>query len=51
VDNAKDPTLSKINGNKTMIGLYTTGLMLGLSKEDLIDIINSDTGRLIAKLM
>lgn len=51
VDNAKDPTLSKINGNKTMIGLYTTGLMLGLSKEDLIDIINSDTGRLVAKLM
>lgn len=51
VDNAKDPTLSKINGNKTMIGLYTTGLMLGLTKEDLIDIINSDTGRLVAKLM
>ena len=51
VDNAKDPTLSKINGNKTMIGLYTTGLMLGLTKEDLIDIINSDTGRLITKLM
>jgi hypothetical protein len=48
VDNAKDPTLSKINGNKNMIGLYTAGLISGLSKEELISIINSKSGELIS---
>lgn len=51
VDNAKDPTLSKINGNTTMIGLYTTGLIMGLKKETLIEIINSNTGRIVSELM
>lgn len=51
VDNAKNPTLSKINGSKKMIGLYTAGVTLGLDKETLIEIINSDTGILINSLL
>jgi hypothetical protein len=34
-----------------MIGLYTAGVMLGLPKEDLIDTINSNTGRIINELL
>lgn len=51
VDNAKNPTLSKINGSQKMIGLYTAGVMAGLTNEDLIDIINSDTGHIINELL
>lgn len=50
-DNAKDPTLSKINAGPTMIGLYTSGLMIGLDLDTLITIITSKTGWDFAELM
>jgi len=34
-----------------MIGLYTTGVILGLDRDTLIEIINSDTGILINSLL
>jgi len=50
-DNAKDPTLIKINADPDTIGLYTTGMMIGIPKDDLINIIDSNTGRLIRNLL
>lgn len=50
-DNAKDPTLSKINGGPNMIGLYTSGIMFGIKKDTLVKIINSKTGVLISNLL
>lgn len=43
-DNAKDPTLAKINAGPQLISLYTAGLGLGFSVEDLISIVTSDFG-------
>lgn len=48
-DNAKDPTLSKLNAGPDMLGLYTAGVMIGVPIETLIPIITSDTGKLIQK--
>lgn len=50
-DNAKDPTLSKINAGPKMIGLYTAGIVLGIQPDLLINIVNSPTGLLINSLM
>lgn len=50
-DNAKDPTLFKINAGPSMIGLYTAGIFLGLDPKTLVSIINSKTGNLITDLM
>ena len=49
-DNAKDPTLTKINADPEMIGLYNAGFILGLPIETLIRTINSDTGRILAEV-
>ena len=49
-DNAKDPTLTKINADPEMIGLYNAGFTLGLPIETLIRVINSDTGRIVAEV-
>lgn len=50
-DNAKDPTLAKINAGPTMMGLYTAGLTLGLNLEILIPIMTSDIGWEISGLL
>lgn len=47
-DNAKDPTLAKINANPEMIGLYNSGFVLGLPISFLSKIIMSPTGMAIA---
>jgi hypothetical protein len=50
-DNAKSPTLSKINAGTDCIGLYTSGIMLGIPRDLLVDLISSPTGRLMHSLM
>lgn len=50
-DNAKDPTLAKINAGPSMMGLYTAGLTLGLNLEVLIPIMTSDIGWELSGLM
>jgi hypothetical protein len=47
-DNAKDPTLAKINANPVMIGLYNAGFVLGLPIRFLAKVIMSPTGMAIA---
>lgn len=47
-DNAKDPTLSKINAGPDMIGLYTAGLTLGIPFKTLVELIDSETGRIMS---
>ena len=47
-DNAKDPTLAKINANPEMIGLYNAGFVLGLPIRFLSKVIMSPTGMAIA---
>ena len=47
-DNAKDPTLAKINANPEMIGLYNAGFVLGLPIRFLAKVIMSPTGMAIA---
>lgn len=43
-DNAKDPTLSKINANQDIIGLYTAGTAIGIDFPRLVHTIMSETG-------
>ena len=50
-DNAKDPTLSKLNATPQTIGCYTAGLVLGLNIEEVADLLVSDTGLLLTKLL
>ena len=47
-DNAKDPTLAKINANPEMIGLYNAGFVLGLPIDMLSKVIMSPVGMAIA---
>lgn len=49
-DNAKDPTLSKINANPEMIGLYNAGFVLGLPIDFLTKVIMSSSGMALASL-
>lgn len=49
-DNAKDPTLAKINAGPEMISLYTSGLAMGIPFEDLVTLIASNTGRILSDL-
>lgn len=49
-DNAKDPTLSKINAGPEMIGLYNAGFALGFDIYTLIDLIDSNTGRVLSEM-
>lgn len=50
-DNAKDPTLSKLNATPQTLGCYTAGLVLGLSIEEVADLLISDTGLLLTKML
>lgn len=49
-DNAKDPTLSKINANPEMIGLYNAGFVLGLPIEFLSKVMMSTSGMALAQV-
>ena len=49
-DNAKDPTLAKINANPEMIGLYNAGFVLGLPISFLSKVIMSPSGMAIASV-
>jgi len=46
-DNAKDPTLSKINANPEMIGLYNAGFVLGLPIDILTNVMLSPASDVI----
>lgn len=48
--NAKDPVLAKLNAGPKMISLYTSGVMLGLSVEEIARLALSDTGILLSKI-
>jgi len=50
-DNAKDPTLSKLNATPQTLGCYTAGLVLGLSIEEVADLLVSDTGLLLVEML
>lgn len=50
-DNAKDPTLSKLNATPQTLGCYTAGLVLGLTIEEVADLLISDTGLLLTKML
>lgn len=50
-DNAKDPTLAKINAGPDLLGLYTAGLSIGLDMETLIGTVMSNTGLVINRLI
>ena len=50
-DNAKDPTLAKINAGQKMIGLYLAGVSLGISIPSLIKVLTSKPAMLMAELM
>ena len=49
-DNAKDPTLPKINATPQMIGLYMAGLSMGLPLDFLCDVMQSKTAVVLADL-
>lgn len=50
-DNAKDPTLPKINAQESMIGLYLAGVTLGLDVKTLINLLTSEPALKIANLI
>lgn len=50
-DNAKDPTLVKLNADSKMIGLYLAGFTLGYDLNTLKSIITSDLGMKIRERM
>ena len=50
-DNAKDPTLSKLNATPQTLGCYTAGLVLGLTVEEVADLLISDTGLLLTRML
>ena len=50
-DNAKDPTLSKINAGPKMMSLYTAGLMVGFNVDELIQIMTSRFGWAVTELL
>lgn len=49
-DNTKDPTLPKLNAGPEMISLYNSGVILGLSIEEVAKLALSDTGILLTNL-
>ena len=49
-DNAKNPTLSKINADPEMISLYNSGIVLGIPMPDLGAIMLSHTAMQVASL-
>ena len=50
VDNAKDLALAKINSGPKMMGMYAYGLTLGIPIKQLVEIINSEEGRILTSL-
>ena len=50
VDNAKDLALAKINSGPKLMGMYAYGLTLGIPITDLVNIMNSDEGRILTEL-
>lgn len=50
-DNAKDPTLAKLNAGPDMMGLYTAGIAIGLDVETLVGTMMSDTGTTLTRLL
>lgn len=49
-DNAKDPVLAKLNSGPEMMSLFNSGVMLGLSVEEVAKLTLSDTGILLSNL-
>lgn len=49
-DNTKDPTLPKLNAGPEMLSLYNSGVILGLSVEEIAKLVLSDTGILLSNL-
>lgn len=50
-DNAKDPTLAKINAGPDLLGLYFAGIMSGISINTLVDTMTSQTGWMINRML
>lgn len=50
-DNAKDPTLTKINAGPEMISLYLAGLALGINFKSLVQLMTSDFAWEMTELM
>jgi len=49
-DNAKDPVLAKLNSGPEMMSLFNSGVILGLSVEEVANLTLSDTGILLSNL-
>lgn len=49
-DNAKDPVLAKLNSGPEMMSLFNSGVILGLSVEEVTKLTLSDTGILLSNL-
>lgn len=49
-DNTKDPILPKLNAGPEMLSLYNSGVILGLSVEEVARLVLSDTGILLSEL-
>ena len=50
VDNAKDLALKKINSGPRLMGLYAYGMTLGIPVNELVSIMNSPQGLIIAEM-
>jgi hypothetical protein len=50
VDNAKDLALKKINSGPRLMGLYAYGMTLGIPVNELVAIMNSPQGLVIAEM-
>lgn len=50
-DNAKELCLAKLNANSKMAGMYIYGLTMGISFEDLGNLLMSDVGNTVASLL
>lgn len=48
--NAKDPVLAKLNSGPEMMSLFNSGVILGLSVEEVANLTLSDTGILLSNL-
>lgn len=49
-DNAKDPILAKLNSGPEMVSLFNSGVILGLSVEEVAKLTLSNTGILLSNL-
>ena len=49
-DNAKDPVLAKLNSGPEMMSLFNSGVVLGLSVEEVANLTLSNTGILLSEL-